>query len=466
MDEQNVSKRPVNPRRRKRSQMQIIKEDYLPVIIIGISLILILIFIIGSIVRAVQRKQYNAELSAQSSLAAQQEQERLEAEVAALMTEAADLAKHFDYDGAIAVMDRFQGDMYAFTDFSNRYAEYANAAANLVLWDDPSKVVSLSFQPLIADPARAFVDETYGTSYYNNYITVDEFTKILLQLYENGYILIRHSDMQMQDGKMELYLPNGKKPLLLTETHVNYNTYMTDGDGDKLPDKNGDGFASKLILDENGNLACEMVDSSGNTVTGAYDIVPILESFVETHPDFSYKGAKAVLALTGYDGLFGYRTSSAAMDYFGKAYHDQQVDAVKEVIDAVKAAGYELACYSYENEPYGDYTPDQIKTEMELWKKEVAPLLGDISLFVFCRNSDIAENGTAYSGSKFEVLKSYGFTDFIGFSKDGKLWFNAYADHSRMGRILVTGYNLSSNAEWFEGIFDAYSIKDKARQAQ
>lgn len=464
MDEQNVGKRPVNPRRRKRTKLQIIKEDYLPVVIIGISLILILIFIIGSIVRAVQRKQYQNALSAQSSIAAQQEQERLEAEASALLTEAAALAKHFDYDGAIAVLDRFSGDMYAFEELSNRYAEYAKAASSLVLWDDPGKVVSLSFQPLIADAARAFSDQTYGTSYSNNYITVDEFTKLLLQLYENGYILIRHSDIQVQDGAMKLYLPAGKKPLIITETHVNYNTYMIDGDGDKLPDKDGDGFASKLILDENGNLTCEMVDSSGSTVTGAYDIVPILESFIETHPDFSYKGAKAILALTGYDGLFGYRTSNKAMDYFGKANHDQQVEAVTKVIAAVKAAGYELACYSYENEPYGDYTADQIKAEMELWKAEVTPLLGDVSLFVFCRNSDIAEPGTAYSGSKFEVLRSYGFTDYIGFSKDGKLWYNAYEGYSRMGRILVTGSNLQAHADWFEGIFDPYAIKDKARQ--
>lgn len=466
MDDQNINSRPVNPRRRKRSQMQIIKEDYLPAIIIGISLIMILVFIIGSIVRAVQKKQYNAELSEQSAIAAQEEQERLEAEASALLAEASSLAKHFDYNGAIAVLDRFQGDMYAFTDLSERYAEYAKAASNLVLWDDPSKVVSLSFQPLIADPTRAFSDDTYGTSYFNNYITVDEFTKILLQLYENGYILIRHSDMNVQNGTMELYLPNGKKPLIITETHVNYNTYMTDGDGDKLPDKDGDGFASKLILDENGNLTCEMVDSSGNTVTGAYDIVPILESFIQTHPDFSYKGAKAILALTGYDGLFGYRTSSAALEYFGKAHHDQQIAAAKQVIAAVKESGYELACYSYENEPYGNYTADQIKAEMELWKAEVTPLLGDVSLFVFCRNSDIAEPGTAYSGSKFDVLKSYGFTDYIGFSNEGGLWFNAYNDHTRMGRILVTGANLASHAEWFDGIFDAYSVKDKARENQ
>ncbi|MBO5869038.1 MAG: hypothetical protein J6Q54_09030 [Oscillospiraceae bacterium] len=463
MEEQNANKRPVNPRRRRRTKFEIIKEDYLPAIIVIASLILILIFVVGSIVRGVERTKYKAELSRQEAIAAQEEQARLDAEAARLMEEAAVLAKHFDYDSAIALMDTFSGNMYDYVDFSQRYADYAKAAKEMVLWDDPNQVLNLSFQPLIADPDRAFADETYGTSFYNNYITVDEFAKILQQLYENGYILIRYSDIRVQDDTMELYLPKGKKPLIITETHVNYNTYMIDGDGDKLPDKDGSGFASKLILDENGNLSCEMVDSNGQTVTGAYDIVPILESFIATHPDFSYRGARAVLALSGYDGLFGYRTGSAAEEYFGKAYRDQQAADVANVIQAVKDTGYELACYTYENEPYGNYSADRIRSEMELWADEVTPLLGNLTLFVFSRNSDIAENGVAYSDSKFEVLKEFGFTDFVGFSTDGKPWFNSYDTHSRMGRILVTGSNIANHADWFSGVFDAYSVKDNAR---
>lgn len=463
MEEQNMNNRPENPRRKKRSKAQIIKENYLPALIVCVSLVLIIIFAIGSIVRSVQKNRYNAELAKQESIAAQQAQDRLNNEAAALLNEAVSLAKHFDYAGAIAVLDSFSGNLYEYAELSEKYAEYASAQSNLVLWNDPNQVLNLSFQPLIADSKRAFTDETYGTSYYNNYITVDEFTKILLQLYENGYTLIRHSDVAADNGAMEVYLPTGKKPLIITETHVNYNTYMIDGDGDKLPDKDGSGFASKLIVDENGNLTCQYVDSTGVTTTGAYDIVPILESFVETHPDFSYKGAKAILALSGYDGLFGYRTTPAALEHFGSAFYDQQVQEVTEVIAAVKDAGYELACYSYENESYGGFSADQISQELALWNHEVTPLLGQTSLFVLCRNTDIAEPGTAYSGSKFEAMRSNGFTDFIGFAKEGKCWYNSYADHTRMGRILVTGANMANHSEWFTGIFDPGTVKDQAR---
>ena len=31
-------------------------------------------------------------------------------------------------------------------------------------------------------------------------------------------------------------------------------------------------------------------------------MVPLIDRFVEEHPDFSYRGAKGIVALTGYDG--------------------------------------------------------------------------------------------------------------------------------------------------------------------
>ena len=463
MDEQLNQNRPSNPRRRKRTTAQIIKEDYLPVVIIGINAIMILTFIIGSIVRGVQEKQYKNQQLQEASIAAQEEYERLSAEADALLSEAHDLAKHFDYAGAISVLDRFQGDLTKFHTLTERREEYVKASENLTAWSDPSQVIHLSFQPLIADPTRAFNDATYGNSYKNNYVTVDEFSKILLQLYENGFVLVRLSDLTAKDGGMELMLPNGKKPLIITETHVNYNTYMVDGDGDKLPDKAGDGFASRLLVDENGNLTCELVNADGTITTGAYDIVPILNSFIETHPDFSYKGAKAVLALTGYDGLFGYRTTPSAAEYFGKSFYDEQVNNAKAVISAVRENGYELACYSYENESYGNFTPEQIKSDMDKWNNEVVPLLGSLDTFVFCRNSDIGEANTSYTGAKFEMLQSYGFKNYVGFSSGGKCWYVNCGDYNRMGRILVTGNNMKTHADWFDGIFDSSSLLDTAR---
>lgn len=56
--------------------------------------------------------------------------------------------------------------------------------------------------------------------------------------------------------------------------------------------------ASKLVLDENGEVKNEYVDADGNVLVGDYDLVPLLDSFIKEHPDFSYHGRKGILAMT------------------------------------------------------------------------------------------------------------------------------------------------------------------------
>lgn len=464
MDEQQpITSRPANPRRRQRSQMEIFKEAYLPVLIACIALVLILIFIIGAISRGIQRSKYEEQVKLDASISEANEHARLTQEAAELSKRASSAALHYDYEEAIHAIDAFTGDINQFPELLQKRDEYVQAMDSLVLWNDPGQVLNLSFQLLIADPSRAFKDETYGTSYNRNFITTDEFSKILQQLYENDYILIRMSDIVSGTQAKELYLPSGKKPLILTQTQVNYYTYMTDSDGDKLPDKDGDGFASRLLLDANGNLTCEMVDSAGQTVTGAYDLVPILNSFVQTHPDFSYKGAKAILAVTGYDGLFGYRTNAKAKEFFGDARYDQELLGATQVIDALRDDGYELACYTYENVAYGSYSVEQIRSDLSKWNAEVSALLGTVDTLVYAKNSDITGSTAAYTGEKFAALQDFGFTHYLGFCTDGKPWFSAQSEYIRQGRILVSGSTLAHHGDWFSGILDAASVLDPTR---
>ena len=465
MDEQqNNQQRPVNPRRKKRSQMQIIKEAYLPVIIAGVALLMILIFIIGSISRGIQKNRYEKQESINASIAAEQEYNRLKQEANNLLQQAADAVLHFDYEGAVALLNSFSGsDLSQFPELAQRKAEYENTMSELVCWNNPSRVLNLSFQLLIADPSRAFTDAKYGTSYNRNFVTTEEFSRILQELYENNYILISMSDITDGILTKDLYLPEGKKPFILTQTQVNYNTYMIDSDGDKLPDKGGDGFASKLILDANGNLSCEMVDSTGQTVTGNYDLVPILESFIQTHPDFSYKNARAILAVTGYDGLFGYRVNSAAKELFGEEAYEKEVEDATAVITALRNAGYTIACYTYNNVPYGTYSAAQIQADLNNWNNEVYPILGIVDTLVFARNTDILDQSTYYSGDKYETLRNFGFIHYLGFCTDGKPWVSSENDCIRQGRILVTGENMTLHADWFSSMFNTSSILDPTR---
>ena len=462
---------PERPRRRQKTKQEIFKEKYLPLIIGGTAIALILVLVIGAISRAVDENKRNKMLQQQVDQTQSEEKTRLQQESYQLMSQASTLAAAYDYDGAIAVLDSFSGDIADYPQLAAKRDEYVLLKSQLVAWDDPSQIVTLSFQMLIADPQRAFNDDLFSYSFTRNFLTTAEFSAILEKLYNNGYILIRPEDyIQTTEGEngttyraKTLSLPEGKKPLLLTQTNVNYHTYLTDGDGDKLPDKGGCGFATKLILDENGELTNEYIDAAGQTHIGPYDMVPILNEFVEQHPDFSFRGAKAVIAVTGYDGLFGYRTNPGAKAVFGADGYEQEIAMATQIAEALRDDGYTLACYTYENESYETFTPIQIKADINGWVNEVEPILGKIDIFVFAQNGDIAKANTPYSGDKYNALKNVGFGIFYGFTIDGEQWFMDSTDYIRHSRLTLSPNTLKHYSVWFEGIMKTDGILDPTR---
>lgn len=54
-------------------------------------------------------------------------------------------------------------------------------------------------------------------------------------------------------------------------------------------------MATKLIVDENGDIKNEYKEDDGSISVGDYDMVPLIDRFVEEHPDFSYHGHKRSL---------------------------------------------------------------------------------------------------------------------------------------------------------------------------
>ena len=458
------TRRPVNPRRRRKTRMEIIKEAYLPTIIMVVTVILIIIFVAGSLSR---RPPQDETLPTDITPSSTGPTVDIYAEtVQQLLADAAQLAANYDYQAAVDLIGTFPGDITAYPELGAKQAEYAKAETNMVTWSDPSQITALSFHTLIADPSRAFTNAAYGTAYNRNFVTTGEFSKILQQLYDKGYILVSLSDLvsiqESNDGKtqveaLSLRLPLGKKPLLLVQTNANYYTYMVDGNGDGEADKDGAGFASRMIVDENGQITCQMVDAQGNTVTGNYDLVPILNDFIAGHPDFSYRGARAVLAPSGYDGIFGYRIDAATKAEKGQAYYDQHVQGASTLVNALREQGYELACYTYGNNSYGGISAAEIQADLRSWAAEITPVMGQTNILVYAQNSEIEE----YSGSKYNVLQSAGFRCYLGF-QTGTVPAGAGSSHFLMKRLLVTGSQMA-HSNTYAGIFDAAEVLDPVR---
>lgn len=453
-------------RRRTKSLERKIKEVYLPPVILVLTAILTVTFIACAAVRGIRNKR-------QEELAIQESQQAvssaLELEAQNLVNRANALAAVYDYDAAIALLDTFTEDKSQYQNILDAYNTYSQAKSKIVPLDQPASIPNLSFHCLIADPSRAFTDKEYGKSYMQNYVTIDEFSKILQQLYDNGYVLVDYDSFIQEtlgeDGKITysskpIYLPADKKPIMLTETLVNYELFTVDSDGDMEPDKNGDGFACKLVVDANGNIVNEMVDANGNTVYGAYDLVPILENFIKEHPDFSYKGARAILAVTGEDGIFGYRTMHSVKEKKGEDYYNQQVEGAKTIANALREAGYTIACYTYANVSYGQLSATKIQVDLDNWKKEIKPILGDVPVLVYAKASDISADSN-YEGGKYNVLKGAGFRYFV--SSANAPYAEITVNYVRQSRLMVTGQQMLTSPQIFANYFNVNNILNELR---
>lgn len=459
----NQEEQPAAParRRKKMSRERIIKEVYLPPAILVLTLILLVSFIGTAIGRSIKEKRQQ-EAAVQSSQQAASSALAREAEL--LIAQADVLAKGYDYDSAIALLDSFEGDKSQFQGMLDAYNTYTQAKAQLKPIDAPNSIPNLSFHCLIVDPARAFSDKDWGKSYNENYVTIDEFSKILDQLYTGGYVLVDFNSFIQEaigeDGKVTystqpIYLPEGKKPIMITETLVNYELFTIDSDGDLEADKGGDGFASKLLI-KDGKIVNEYVDADGNVHYGAYDLVPILEEFIAAHPDFCYRGARATLAVSGEDGVFGYRIMHSVKEKKGEDYYNQQVEGAKTIAQALRDRGYTIACYTYANVDYGKISATKIQVDLDNWKKEVTPVLGEVPFMIFAKSSD-----GNYVDAKYNVLKNEGFRYFISAAKVpyAEITVNAV----RQSRIMVTGKEMITKPDTFASYFTAKDVLNEQR---
>ena len=129
-----------------------------------------------------------------------------------LLAEAAILAAQYDYDGALTLLGTCTGEDDR---VAQAVADYTAAKEGLTVWEDVGEIPLISFQPLIADPSRAFDGDDNADYYDRNSLTTSEFSAILDQLYEKGYVLVSMEDLAAPDetgvykaGK--ILLPEGK----------------------------------------------------------------------------------------------------------------------------------------------------------------------------------------------------------------------------------------------------------------
>lgn len=408
-----------------------------------------------------------------SSDAASEGTAALTDEISQFISQADRVAAGYDYDRAIQMI---QGNEQAAADSRGQEAisRYETAKASLVE-ADPTQITHVFFHSLIMDTSMAFDGDADSKGYNSVMTTKDEFLKILEAMYEKGYVLVRIHDVAYEQtdengntsfvyGK--IMLPEGKKPFVMSQDDLCYYDYMLD-----------DGFASRIVIGDDGKPTCEMTLADGTVTRGSYDLVPILEDFIEEHPDFSYRGARAVLAFTGYQGILGYRTASSYSD--SPTYEEDRRQAA-EVAQCLRDNGWELASHSWGHLQLGvsadnpgafAISDDRFITDTDKWEAEVESLIGPTDILLYPFGNDISDfHPYTSENPRFAYLMSKGFRYFCNVDASKPYWMQKGTDHFRMARRNLDGYRLYEDMvqtdpakKHLSDLFDAADIFDSAR---
>lgn len=283
---------------------------------------------------------------------------------------------------------------------------------------------------LALDAAKAFRPNPDAQHDFESwFITRNEFLHFLNDAWNRGYILVRARDLLA--GKIQL--GKGKTPLVLSFDDTNYYDYMS-----------GYGFAERMEADENGIRYCVRTDDGICRITDG-DAPGVLEEFIKAHPEFSHDGARAIIAVTGYEGLLGYRRESDAAP----------------AVAALKRLGYEFACHSWghHHKIYTDFPPCAAKGILDIskWIAGVGQVIGGTDIFITPFGTDIRTIPTL-----LRFLKKNGFRYFFSVGtgsqicKTGKCFF---AD-----RLNLDGVFLRTKAHDYQQLFgDPESLYDKRR---
>ena len=266
----------------------------------------------------------------------------------------------------------------------------------------------------------------------------------------------------------DIRLPEGKIPFIMSQDDVNYYGYMI-GDVDPeyirpaSPHPEGDGFAHKLVIGEDGYPTCEYMDAQGNITTGDYDLVPILEKFIQEHPDFSYHGARAVLGMTGYEGVFGYRTKPSYEQELGSEAFRKEIEQAKEVAQCLRDHGWILASHSYGHPSYGEISAEKVAADVQKWEDTVESVIGKCDIILYPNGSDVAgTNKYTMDNEKFKAMYDSGLRYF--FNVDSNVYWSQLGDtYYRGGRRNLDGYRMYNHPHLLDDLFPVEEVFDKAR---
>jgi len=346
-------------------------------------------------------------------------------------------------------LELLRSDESLFNDETERLeAAILDAINSLVLYQGDVKHIFT--HTLITYPEFLYRNITTPQSGYAYFLYQREFEKALPLLYERGYVLYDINDLFEKDAngnmqRKDIYLPPGKMPLIFSIDDPGYENARSHG---------GVGFANKLVIDEFGEVATEVITPDGETlITYDGDAFLLVDIFVRDNPGFSWRGAKGIIAATGVvfdkssNGIFGY-------DY---QKDENAVEIAKQIADKIKENGWLFACHSF------THNTQVLKTrtdyDLNRWNEKHGYALGTTNIFI----SPAGVSPTWLGSAAMQVVKDYGYDIFC--TVDNRQAIEGIGTPIiTMGRIEISWYSLVRFADTLNrDFFDTSKVIDSHR---
>ncbi len=335
----------------------------------------------------------------------------------------------------------------------------SNTAQSLEAYSGP--VEHITVRPLVVTPSRAFDGDDLEGPIAQGMLTVAEFRALLDGLYARGYVLIDIGSMLDETGQaIPVFVPPGKKPLILTLETVNYYAHRA-----------ANGLCSNLVIDGEGHVSGQYLDESGALrVDRQAEAIGILETFVEEHPDFSFDGAKGILSLTGYECVFGYvlnkdqllrrnennAESGLSLQQLSSAQMLENTETVKDIAVKLLAGGWRFASSTYAYLEPGDpsTTLAGLEADAAAWNAQIGALVGGTDILMY-------PNGSFLSGDdpRCQMYRSLGFRFFAGIGPQAYVYYRE--NYVYMDKTAINGFTMAHDD--LSRFFDVNAARDPAR---
>lgn len=364
-----------------------------------------------------------------------------------LQSEVSALVRKYKYPQAKEIIADFTQKMptngvWNVSEYTNKLNEMCEKYSNLVEYK--GDIEHIFFHPLIAYKELAFDGDYQEKGLDDYFTTIPEFKEVIRQLYENDYVLI---DIHLiynvnEDGtvsKNTLMLPEGKKPIVISIDDLNFYDYMKEH-----------GMAHGFMIQDDKIVTYSDRPDGTRDISDDNAIVPILEKFVNEHPDFSFGGARGIIASTGYNGTLGFPT-----DELDSPDYEENFRKAKEIADKLKEMGWLFASHSYGHGWASNQSLEKIKWDNDTWLREVVPIVGETDIYIFPYGEIIKPDDP-----KHQYMVDNGFKMFCGVqSKSAYLRF--YDESVLMQRRNIDGISMKSGN--VGNLFDISKILDPDR---